>query len=656
LSTLAQRRSCFCVFAILFYTLASHQAVAAVAISSLTASSPSPQPVGTPVAWTASASDTDPGTLLYRFSVQSPGAARAAIVRDFHPSNFLFWAPISGEGAYVVTVTVLNSSTRLFATDTAPFSVTSLVPGTWPVLIATPNPLVALYSAPPCPAGNSFVVLYRLQGTSNPYTATSTKRCSGTASMNVYVAGLLPNTPYQFNHKISSVSGSIYGPTVSFTTGAIPGYIKAATPPTSIIRPIDSQTSLADSILLLDYISPALGTGFVRMPMATDLNGNTLWYYPSLFQVSRYFLRPIAGGTMLIHLDDPSVTVPSTDFQASQILREFDLAGNTIRETNVTQVARLLAVKYPAWNICAWTSDAGCRRGQTPVVAFSHEAIRLPNGYTATLLTAEKLYTDGTQGSSVGHPSDVLGDILVVLDQDFQVVWAWNSYLSLDVTRPAVLNETCTPFVTRCSPYLFMPNAFDWTHCNSINYVPSDGSLLVSIRNQDWIVKIDYANGTGTGNVLWRLGQFGDFTITGTTDPWPWFSHQHHAGFDVPGSNLLSVFDNGNTRVAPAPVGLGGGNSRGMVLSIDEVNRIVSPTLSVDLARFSVGGGSAQLLTNGNYSFDAGGINGLAKVFSQSIEVVPGIPPAGTLNYTQQETGSVYRSYRMPNLYVGAAK
>ncbi len=35
------------------------------------------------------------------------------------------------------------------------------------------------------------------------------------------------------------------------------------------------------------------------------------------------------------------------------------------------------------------------------------------------------------------------------------------------------------------------------------------------MRNQSWILKIDYANGTGTGNVLWKLGQDGDFTLPG---------------------------------------------------------------------------------------------------------------------------------------------
>ena len=30
--------------------------------------------------------------------------------------------------------------------------------------------------------------------------------------------------------------------------------------------------------------------------------------------------------------------------------------------------------------------------------------------------------------------------------------------------------------------------------------------LIVSIRNQSWLMKVDYRDGAGTGEVLWRLG------------------------------------------------------------------------------------------------------------------------------------------------------
>src|SRR6266850_1347617 len=74
------------------------------------------------------------------------------------------------------------------------------------------------------------------------------------------------------------------------------------------------------------------------------------------------------------------------------------------------------------------------------------------------------------------------------------------------------------------------PKAMDWMHSNSLYYGPQSGDLLVSSRHQDWVFKVDYKNGAGTGNILWRLGLNGDFTFNNfNNDPYPWFSHQHDA-------------------------------------------------------------------------------------------------------------------------------
>jgi hypothetical protein len=262
----------------------------------------------------------------------------------------------------------------------------------------------------------------------------------------------------------------------------------------------------------------------------------------------------------------------------------------------------------------------------------------------------EKVFTDGTQGSSPQSPVDILGDMVVVLDTNWQVRWAWNSYLEEDVTRAAVLGETCTPTQGGCPPLNFMPVANDWLHSNSLHYA-SDTNILVSQRHQDFVLKIDFANGTGTGNILWRLGKGGDFTMTGTSDPYPWFSHQHHVGFDIPGQPVLSLFDNGNTRVASQ----GSGDSRGMVLNVNETSMTVSPILMADLGNYSSALGSAQRLSNANYAFCSGIIT-TSPGGSQSIEVV-GVPaPGGTLDYTPAAPTSAYRIYRLSSMYTGFSK
>jgi hypothetical protein len=75
---------------------------------------------------------------------------------------------------------------------------------------------------------------------------------------------------------------------------------------------------------------------------------------------------------------------------------------------------------------------------------------------------------------------------------------------------------------------------------------------VLSLRNQSWIIKIDYANGRGKGNVLWKLGYQGDFTLLGSGSPADWFFAQHYANFFYGKDSRhlrLAVFDNGNDRL-----------------------------------------------------------------------------------------------------------
>jgi arylsulfate sulfotransferase len=53
----------------------------------------------------------------------------------------------------------------------------------------------------------------------------------------------------------------------------------------------------------------------------------------------------------------------------------------------------------------------------------------------------------------------------------------------------------------------------------------------------------------GTGHIIWRLGKDGDFKIN-STDPNPWFSHQHDPEFEEGSTMTLALFDNGDVRRA----------------------------------------------------------------------------------------------------------
>lgn len=199
------------------------------------------------------------------------------------------------------------------------------------------------------------------------------------------------------------------------------------------------------------------------------------------------------------------------------------------------------------------------------------------------------------------------------------------------------------------------PQAMDWLHANSLYYEPQDGSIIWSSRHQDWLMKVDYGNGSGTGNILWRMGAGGDFTFNNLyNDAWPWFSHQHDAGLENDGAGPMTLYDDGDTRVAAPPLGLGYGNSRGMALTMDEPGLLVTPVLSTDLGVYSTGLGSGQLLPNGNYFFLAPAValqkNNL--VGSYAIEIYPTPGSASGTEVYDLLTTEAYRAWRMSSMYV----
>jgi hypothetical protein len=185
----------------------------------------------------------------------------------------------------------------------------------------------------------------------------------------------------------------------------------------------------------------------------------------------------------------------------------------------------------------------------------------------------------------------------------------------------------------------------DWLHINAVSWSPADGNLVLSVRHQDWVIKIDYRDGAGDGHVVWRLGAGGDFTVN-STDPDPWFSHQHNAHY-VDDSTLV-LLDNGNTRRATDPTA----NSRGQVWTLDEQAMMATLVLNADLGSYAGAIGSAQRLSNGNYHFNLG-MTG-PEPPRPPVHLYE-VAPDGSKVYHLQVNRPEYRSYRMRTLYEGVS-
>jgi hypothetical protein len=575
---------------------------------SLAPSEAAPQLVGERITWTATAAECGAAP-VYQFSV-APHDSAFRVVRDFSANNAFTWTPMQ-EGTYDIEVTVKDGYQATETTSAvAADAVASRVTGSEAVITPTLNPLVALYSAPPTSAQTEFVQ-FSVAGDTPSWRNTNTLPAVPGKSTNFFVAGMLPNTTYEMRDVRSDGTGSA---PLLFTTGSLPASL--AFPAFTVQQPPAPGSDL-DQDMIFHALSQSPGNA--PNPLATDLQGRVVWYYDvSQSGLTRTYpgQNLVPGGTVLLLGVDRYAASPGT----LDDLREIDLAGDVVRETNLNAVnAQLTAL------------------GNNPVFSFTHDVKRLPNGQTAVIGSTERTVNIN------GTPTKYVGMTVVVLDADFQVTWVWDAFDHLDVNRGPILGEILRAGdpdqVAASTPVL---PAVDWLHLNAVSWSPADGNLVFSLRHQDWVIKVDYRNGEGDGHILWRLGQGGDFAVN-STDPSPWFSHQHNAHFID--DHTLILFDNGDTRRATDP----NADSRGQVWTLDEQTMTATLVVNADLGNYSNAFGAAERLSNGDYSFMSGRTGQAPNISGQSIEV----SPDGAKVYVLQANKPEFRSFRVRTLYEG---
>ncbi|HEX5423065.1 MAG TPA: aryl-sulfate sulfotransferase [Candidatus Acidoferrales bacterium] len=477
----------------------------------------------------------------------------------------------------------------------------------------TRNPQVALYSISE-PAGASVHIAFG-QTTAYGLTTWTQPAPADGGVVNMYVAGMLQNTTYHMQAVTQLADGTqVTDADHTFKTGSI----KAALLPqisTTIMPGMAPQPGLE----LLDLVNPN-----ERQAIVTDLAGNVVWTYP--YGNSGADLpepvEQLADGNFLIALS-PQVSTNGLFAKAAiNDIREVNLEGLTVHEFSIDDLNYRLAKN--GFNLNVYT--------------MHHDVLPLPSGHVIVLANTLKLFNN-----LPGYPGqlNVLGDVLIDLDQNWEPVWVWNSFDHLDVNRHPM-------------------NFPDWTHSNAVLYSPDDGNLLLSMRHQNWILKIDYEDGRGSGNVLWRLGKDGDFKLQGGVDPTDWFYAQHGPHFSGPstaGNFTLAIFNNGNDRQFPAGVTCGATGappctySTAMLVQIDEAAKTATIQFNDDPIGYSVFGGNAEQLANGDLEFDMCDISqdpDLAVVY----EVMPLSQPQLVWQMNIQNDWA-YRAFRIPSMYPG---
>ncbi len=426
------------------------------------------------------------------------------------------------------------------------------------------------------------------------------------------VAGMLPNTTYHMQATVQfSDGGSVTDVDHTFVSGAAPiaPNLSVTTTPGMTPQPgVEELTFLGGQTTAL---------------AVTDLQGNILWSYvlpsDSTIHDDIEGAKLLPNGDFLISVGQGSSTTPLPGTTSS--IREIDLAGNIVREISTNDLsAKLQAAGY-----------------DLTLQQFHHDVTPLPNGHWLVLSNILRPFTD-----LPGYPgvTNVLGDVVIDLDENLQPVWVWNEFDHFDVNR---------------HPMQFP----DWTHTNAIVYSPSDGNIIVSMRHQNWVVKVDYSNGTGTGNILWRLGEGGDFMLQGGVDPTDWQYAQHYPSLFSPNSSgnfSLGLMDNGDDRIFPTGVVCGTAGAPPClyttipVFQIDEgaktatlISHQILPT-----SLYSIWGGNTDLLANGNVEYDLAGVGADSDIFEVTNTATP-----QTVWHMHSSGSNAYRGYRIPSLYPG---
>jgi hypothetical protein len=589
--------------------------------------------------WSATASVTivNPAPTISSISPATVFALSGATLLTVTGSGFTAQSTLSVNGSALPATVV--SSTEFTATMSA---LKLAQPAAFNLVVSNPAPgggasapatFTVLGQGSVTPTGNPQVALYSFssprdasvsiefgQDTTYGLKTWAQNTPPGGGAVEILVAGMLANTTYHMRADVSFPDGTQFVDTDhTFATGGLPA---ARLPKITITNP-NGLTPSPGAILLDQLTAPANQV----MAVAVDNAGNVIWYYD--YNSSLGYPEPLKllpNGHVLLNLGNVGISEGT--------VQEIDLAGNIIMQFTLADLNN-------------WLSAAGYN---LVVFTMNHDFLALPNGHLILLVNH---YKECTSIPGCVGTADVRGDALIDLDQNHKPVWVWDSF---DHVCPATPTSPCL-YINRLLPGGSTP---DWLHSNGLAYSPDDGNILVSALVQSWVLKIDYQDGQGSGDILWRLGYQGDFTLTNGQNP-DWFYGQHYPTILSPNSTGvfdLGIFDDGSGRVVDAQgdrcgsAGQPACYTRIPIFQVDEVGMTATLLWQDILApTYNPVGGAMQLLNDNRVAFGVGTPNddpGGARYMEVTHDPTPLI--VLRMEVSGQEA---YRMEHLPSLYPG---
>lgn len=280
---------------------------------------------------------------------------------------------------------------------------------------------------------------------------------------------------------------------------------------------------------------------------ALDGHGRIVWYLQTDHHLSD--VQRTANGNLLYH------------YGRFGHAREVDMLGNVVRAWHATGSA----VEHPESSIPVKTTT------------FHHDLQELPNGNFMALSLEVRHFdqypASETDPDASWEPAYVIGDVIVEFEPDGTVLNMWSLMDILDPYRIGY-DSLDTGFWQDVFAAKLPEPARDWSHANSIDYLPDERAVLVSVYHQDALFKFDLE----TEELEWIIS-----FPTGWREPWQeklltpvgeglYPAHQH-SGKRTPHGTVI-LFDNGTFRARPfdPKVSADDSFSRAVEYAIDEKN------------------------------------------------------------------------------------
>jgi arylsulfate sulfotransferase len=249
--------------------------------------------------------------------------------------------------------------------------------------------------------------------------------------------------------------------------------------------------------------------------------GEVIWYYRSDKSISDF--RRMANGNLL--------------FMDTTGASEINMLGNVIQ----------------SWHPKRRDATASGSNISVNTDMFHHEIYETLSGNFLVLSTELRhLLSYPSSEKDLWGPladSDVVGDVIVEFNRYGTILGWWDLFDVLDPYRIGF--DSLGGFWN--GEYAEAANGTkDWSHANAVIEDSVDDSVIVSIRHQDALVKIDRK----TGKLIWILGNpdgwdlpWNRYLLSLDNDDFQWPYHQHGPMITPNGTILL--FDNGNHRHRP---------------------------------------------------------------------------------------------------------